>query len=460
MLIQSQLTNIESDSQVQIKYESPMPKSTPFYSCLEPLNRTGVWKKWAGYLVAAKFQASVTTEYYAIRNGVSVFDTSPLFKYHFTGTQAIDVLRRALVRDVADCEVGQAQYTAWCDENGFVVQDGVVIRVSDDEFLLTAAEPSLRYFRRIAGAMGLSDCRVEDVSASFGVLAVQGPLSCEVLCKLAPAVSKLGFFEVANTEIAGRRVWVSRTGFTGDLGYEIWVRAEHAAKICEKVLAAGADCNIIPIGSDALKIARLEAGLLLMDVDFESARYAWVDAQRETPVELGWAWMLKNLSRDGRDFIGRDAIEKELQQKTNRWRTVGLEIDWHDYERVHREAGIPTPKYEHYHEGTFSIYRPGSKQWDYAGYATSFLFSSLLKKTIAIAKLPNDLASVGTEVNLELSVIRKPVNVLGRVTRMPFFNPVRKTQMPDLMIDHPKAGHVKEAHSSVIQTDVVQSEGK
>ena len=408
-----------------------MPKSTPFFPCLEPLNRTGVWKKWADYLVAAKFQASVTTEYYAIRNGVCVFDTSPLFKYRFTGTQAIELLRRSLVRDVASCKVGQAQYTAWCNENGFVIQDGVVVRVAEDEFLLTAAEPSLRYFRQIARLIGLSDWHVEDVSECFGILAVQGPLSFEVLCQLAPEISQLGYFQVAKTKIVDRPVLISRTGFTGDLGYELWVQTVDAVEICQAVFNAGAGYNIIPIGSNALKIARVEAGLLLMDIDFESARYAWVDAQRETPVELGWAWMLKNLDRDQREFMGRDAIEKEIQQKSNRWLTVGLEIDWHDYERMHRDAGIPTPKYEHYCEGTFSIYRRGEREWDYAGYATSFLFSSLLKKPIAIAKLPNNLAAVGTEVDLELSVIRKPVNVLSRVTRMPFFNPDRKTQAMD-----------------------------
>ncbi|MFK7822270.1 MAG: aminomethyl transferase family protein, partial [Planctomycetaceae bacterium] len=220
---------------------------------------------------------------------------------------------------------------------------------------------------------------------------------------------------------------LSRTGFTGDLGYELWVQREDATTVFDALMNAGRGYNITPIGSTALKMARIEAGLLLLDVDFHSSRYAWVDAQRETPMELGWDWMFRRLAKDKRDFIGRAAIESEIKSKSSRWTTVGIEVDWRDYDRVHREAGITTPQHELYSESTISVYRRSETPWDYAGYASSFVFSSLLKKPLAIAKLPLDMASPGTEVELELSVIRKPVNVLARVAKMPFFNPDRKT---------------------------------
>ena len=128
-------------------------------------------------------------------------------------------------------------------------------------------------------------------------------------------------------------------------------------------------------------------------------------------------------------LLAAKRIEAEIDQRSSRWTTVGLDLDWHDYERVHLEAGIMPPKEGVHGESTMSIYRhydEGGKEYDYAGYASSFLYSSLLKKPIAIAKLPLDLAKPGTKVDIELSVIRKPVNVLARVTRMPFYNPARK----------------------------------
>lgn len=407
-----------------------VPKITPFHERLDPLNQTRIWKNWSGYLVAPKYQYSISSEYYAIRNSVTLLDTSPLFKYRFTGSEAIELLKHALARDVTKCRVGQAQYTVWCDEQGFLVQDGVILRISEDEYMLTSAEPSLRYFRKIARKMGLSDSIAQDISTQFGIVALQGPHSHNVIAQLTDDATALKYFRLTESRIAGKEVVISRTGFTGDLGYEIWVRAEDAIVIWDALMKAGEGYNIIPIGTTALKMARVEAGLLLMDVDFHSSRYSWVDAQRETPIELGWSWMFRGLAKDKRDFIGRAAIEAEIENCSSRWTTVGLEIDWHDYERVHLEAGISPPKYELYREETMSLYRRGEKEWDYAGYATSFLFSSLLKKPIAIAKLPLDMAKPGTEVDMENSVIRKPVNVLARVCRMPFYDPERKARLP------------------------------
>ena len=162
-------------------------------------------------------------------------------------------------------------------------------------------------------------------------------------------------------------------------------------------------------------------------MDFHTSRFAWVDAQRDTPIELGWGWMFRKLGEDGRDFIGRAAIESELETGSSRWRTVGLSVDWFDYERVYSEAGILPPMHELYVETTRSVYRRGTKEWDYAGHATSFLASTLLRKPIALAKLAPDVAEPGREVDLEVTVIHRPQNVLARVVQTPIYSPPRKT---------------------------------
>lgn len=404
-----------------------MPRTTPFHARLDPLNETRVWKHWSGYLVAPQYQYSLNAEYYAIRNSVSLLDTSPLFKYRFTGNGARELLERVLARDIGTCSVGRAQYTCWCDERGFVQQDGVILHPTPDEYRLTAAEPALRHFRTVAREAGITNVRIDDVSSDFGILALQGPHAHRVLSRLTDAVTPLTYFGVTTATIAGCDVVVSRTGYTGDLGYEIWIDAARAETVWDALVAAGQGHNLTPIGTTAMKMARVEAGLLLMGVDFHSARYAWVDAQRETPLELGWGWMFRRLEEDGRAFIGRTAIEAEIANGTSRWKTVGLAVDWHEYERIHTDAGILPPHHELYAERTMSIYRRGAKEWDYAGYASSFLASTLLRRPIAIAKLPHDLAEPGTEVDLEISVIRRPENVLARVASLPFFSPPRKS---------------------------------
>ncbi len=404
-----------------------MPRYTPFHQRLVPFNETEIWKNWSGYLVAPNYQYSISTEYYAIRNAVSILDTSPLFKYKFSGADAEKLLQKALVRDIRKCKTGQAQYTLFCDDDGFVVQDGVILRVTEDEFYLTAAEPALRYFRQIARSLDLKKIQIDDVSTEFGILAIQGPHSHNVLSQLTDATSSLNYFRLAQTTIEGCPVIISRTGYTGDLGYEIWIRAKNAETVWDAIAAAGKGYNLTPIGTTALKMARVEAGLLLMGVDFHSSRFAWSPEQKETPIELGFKWMLKDLKNDDRDFIGRDAIEAEFDGEYSRWTTTGLSIDVEDYEQLHTQAGILPCKNNIYRESTMSVYRRSEKEWDYAGYASSFLYSSLLKRPIAIAKIPLDLAVPGTQLDLEIPIIRKPKNVLATVSPMPFYSPPQKT---------------------------------
>ena len=402
-------------------------KTTPFHDRLKPLNGTHLWEHWSGYLSAVKYQHSATFEYFAIRNSAALFDTSPLFKYRISGPDAASFLGGVMTRDPETCAVGHGLYTAWCDDDGFVREDGVILRTGADEFWLAAAKPNLDYLARAAG------CRqvvVDDVSARFGILALQGPLSTDVLAAAGVDVAALPYFGVTSAALAGRRIMISRTGFTGDLGYEIWVEAPDAIRVFDAIVGSGVDFNLVPIGSRALTMARLEAGMLLIDVDFSSVRHAWTPADRETPDELGLGWMVP--SSESRPFVGAAAIARERELETTRWRTVGIQADPGAYEGMFNSRGLIAPKHGVYVDTSQSLYdrdfdaEPGGQ---YVGYVTSFMFSPLLKRHIGIAKVPFDRAGAGSEVYLERSVLHRPAYVKCHVVPMPMFNPPRKTAL-------------------------------
>jgi len=277
------------------------------------MNETGLWSHWSGYLAAEKYQSAEKFEYFAIRNAAGIIDTSPLYKYLITGRDAESFLAGMLARDIRKCRPGQAHYTAWCDDAGYVVEDGVILRHSEDEFLLTAAEPNMAYLEDLRGSKSVE---FEDVSDEYGALALQGPYARVILEQLAPEMAQIGYFHLTPAKIAGNPVVISRTGYTGDLGYEIWVETDKALDIWDALYEVAQPYGVLPAGQIALLITRIEAGLVLIDVDFHSARYAWNDDQRTTPHELGLGWMLRDLDSDDRAFIGRSAIERELRDKT------------------------------------------------------------------------------------------------------------------------------------------------
>ena len=403
-----------------------MVKKTPFYERTKDLNQTMLWEHWAGYLVARRYQYSETFEYYAIRNSAGIFDTSPLFKYCIKGADATKFLCGVLARDVRTCPVGHAQYTIWCDDQGWLIEDGVVLHVAEDEYWLASAEPNLRYLRKLVGYY--DEVTITDMSEEYGILALQGPHSLNILAQLSDKIRDLAYFELTQTEFAGKSVMVSRTGYTGDLGYEIWVGKEDAVAVWDAIMAAGAGYNITPFGQKVLHIARIDAGLLMIDVEYHTARHAWTDEQRSSPIELGFGWMFRKLKKDDRAFIGRRAIEKELAEKSSRWKLVGIEVDWRSYEKMYNDLGLMAPKDSSLIEEAMSLYvcnQNENKEW--VGHTTSYVFSTLLKKHIAIAKVDPAMSKVGTELQLELMVNDRPRVVKARVVKMPFFNPARKT---------------------------------
>lgn len=403
-----------------------MIKQSPFHSRLVESNETMFWDNWVGYASPTQYQYSTVFEYFASRNAVALFDSSPLFKYCIRGADAAAFLAGVLVRDVGQCPVGRAQYTIWCNDAGFVLEDGVLLHVAEDEFWLTAAEPNLKYF---ADLVGRRRVEIRDISEEYGILAVQGPHSLAVLQQLTGDVAGLRYFGLTETEIAQKRVVVSRTGFTGDLGYEVWVRAEDGLAVWDALREAGRGYNLTLMGSKALSMARIEAGLLLIGVDFASARYAWVDAQRETPLELGLGWMLRGLVGEKRPFIGRAAIEHAIQHNTARWQTVGLMLEPAAYEEIHNRQGIIAPKAGVLYQDTLYVYSDDynvNRNSEYVGYVTSLVFSPLLKRHIAIAKIASPVAA-GGRVFVEMEVLHRSQYFPAQMTRLPFYNPARKT---------------------------------
>jgi aminomethyltransferase len=398
-----------------------MIRTTPFHERTSALNETGLWEHWSNHLVATRYQMSDKFEYFAIRNAAALFDTSPLYKYRFHGPDAERYLAGVLARDIRMCQPGHAQYTIWCDGRGYLVEDGVILRHAPDDFVLTAAEPNLAWFDELRGGL---DVGIEDVTDDWAVLAVQGPRSRDILAPLSADIERLPYFGLTSTKIGKVPVHVSRTGYTGDLGYEIWVRSADALRVWDAVWAGSRGRGVIPFGMTALYMARIEAGLVLLDVDFHSSRFAWTDADRTTPIELGLGWMLRGLDTDDREFLGRDAIAREIRDRTSRWKLSGLVVDWKDYDRIYDAAGLIPPKDHSPIQDEYYVYDDDLNQ---LGYATSQMYSPMLQRHIALARVPLDRTAIGSRVKLELAVNHRYEYFDATVARTPLFNPERRT---------------------------------
>jgi aminomethyltransferase len=403
-------------------------KTTPFHARLSELNQTGLYGHWAGHLSTLRYDLSAKHEYFAVRNSAGFFDTSPLYKYRITGRDSELFLATLMTRDVRRCRPGQAMYTVWCNDAGYVLEDGVVFRDAEDDWLLTAADPNLGYLESLVGRQRVA---IEDVSADYGMLAVQGPRSREILAALAPEVEDLAFFGQTPAKIGGAPVVVSRTGYTGDLGFEVRVESDDALAVLDRIIQAGEGHGFRPFGEDALMMLRIEAGLSLINVEFTSARYAFTDAERFTAKELGFGWMLGRAGSalgEGRPFIGRRAIEAELRDGTSRWATVGLWVDWQEYARLHTERGLLVPKDETPVAWESMLYG-GPDRDERVGYATSLMYSPMLQRHIAIARVLPAYAAKGSTVHLEITVDHEYLSVPATTDRLPLFNPARKTSM-------------------------------
>ncbi len=393
-----------------------MLKTTPFHSRTAPLVQGQAWRRWAGYMVASAYELLHEREYAAIRNSAALLDVSPLYKYLVSGPGAVRLLDRMVTRNVTKCALNQVMYTTWCDARGKVIDDGTISRLAEAQFRLTSAEPNLRWLS--LNATGL-DAAIEDVSERTGALALQGPLSRTILSQICDAeLTGLKYFRLLQTSAQGIPVTISRTGYTGDLGFELWVDASRAVELWDLLIQAGTPYGITPAGIWALDLARIEAGLVMLDVDYHSAHHALIPAQESSPLELGLEW---TVSWDKGPYNGRRALRAERQRGAE-WRLVGLAVDWESLESLYREVGLPPQLPGLAWRTSVPVYH-GGKQ---IGYASSGCWSPLLKQYLALAHLRAPHFAPGTPVRFELTVEHRRLQADARVVKLPFYDPERK----------------------------------
>ena len=397
-----------------------MPIGTAVHSRTFPLCASLNYREWAGYFAVSSYEEHHEHEYNAIRNAAALIDVSPLFKYSITGPDAARFVDRLITRDVSKMSVGQVYYTPWCDERGYVIDDGTVARLGETRFRWTAADPNLRWFTQNAAGLQV---HVADISEEVAALALQGPTSARLLRAASTAdIDRLMYFRVTSGSIGGVTVEISRTGYTGDLGYEVWIPAGSAVSVWDALMDQGRPFDIKPAGMLALDVARVEAGLLLIEVDFFSSKKALIAPQRYTPFEMGLGRLV---SLDKGRFVGQQALRREHTEGPRR-QIVGLQIDWPSVERIYDNAGLPPTVGATASRTPVPVYR-GSKQ---VGKATTTTWSPVLKKMIALATIDRPHFADGTTLDMELTVEAVRHRVPVKVVPTPFFNPPRKTATP------------------------------
>ncbi len=374
------------------------------------------WRTWSGYFVASSYDVVHDYEYHAIRNTAALLDISPLYKYDVRGKDALQLVNRVITRDAAKCAVGQALYACLCDGEGKVIQEGTVFRLTADHFRFHLADPSLRWLN--LNAIGL-EVAIKDVSEEIAALALQGPNALTILKQVVEAdLSKLRFFRLTSATVAGVPVIISRTGYTGDLGYEIWLSAGAAETIWDRLMDKGKPYGVKPTGLLALDLARLEAGFILIEVDYIGVEKALIPSQKYSPFEIGLGW---TVDLQKKYFVGCKALRLESEQRPSR-RVIGLEIDWCGYEHLYRQVGLPPHVPAAAWRGGVPLYHDDTQ----VGHATTGGWSPTLKKYIALATVNHERCQMGTSLEMETTVEHVRKKVQAMVVKTPFFDPPRK----------------------------------
>jgi aminomethyltransferase len=380
------------------------------------------WKEWAGYYAVRSFDVHLDREYHAFRQAAGLIDVTPLYKYEVRGPDAAAFLSRIMVRDIGKLALGRMTYLCWCDHEGKVVDDGTVGHLDENHFRVTAAEPAFGWMTRLASGYRVS---VEDVSERIGALAVQGPRSRDILRQCTEAnLDELPFFGVTRTRLDGIDVYVSRTGYTGDLGYEVWMQRKHALVVWDALMEAGRPHRIEPAGLDALDVTRIEAGFIMNGVDYFSAHHCLIESRKSTPYELGLGWTVK-LDRD--PFVGQTALRAE-KARGPAWKLVGLKIDWDEFEALFARFKLPPQVPVGAWRDPRPVYDGSGRQ---VGFATSGAWSPLLKANLALAHVRSSHARAGSRLKLEVPAEFERHQVTALVCKTPFFDPERKKATGD-----------------------------
>ncbi len=381
---------------------------TPFHARARELQQNDRFVPWAGYSTVDVF-TSVEQEYFAVRNATTLYDLTPMVKYRIGGPDAERYLNRLVTRDVRKQKVGRVSYVVWCNDAGHIIDDGTIFRLGPQDFRVCTAERQLDWFAD--SAIGF-DVSIEEVTADIAALAVQGPTSCFVLKRFGLAgIERLKPFELGEFSVGDRPLMASRTGFTGDLGYELWMRPEHALSVWDELMAAGSTRGIRAIGSQALNMVRIEAGFLMPNVDFVSAEHTVRVNRDRTPLELGLGWLV---DFDKPHFNGRRALLAQRDRGPKRL-LVGLDV-----------AGNKPA-----HHALLYAEEAGRRE---VGSVTSAMWSPTCKRNIALAIVDAPFHATGSTVWADIYLNRELVwerrMVAARVVDRPFFAPERRRLTP------------------------------
>jgi aminomethyltransferase len=378
------------------------------------------YREWSGFYAVSAYETHHEHEYNAIRNAAALIDVTPLYKYVISGRDATRFVNRVIARDINKVAVDQVIYCCWCDEYGKVIDDGTITRLEENRYRWTAADPNLRWFRQ--NAIGLHT-EIEDITEQLAALALQGPTSGKLLKSVAEAeIENLKYFRKTSGRIGGVPVDISRTGYTGDLGYEIWIPWNDAVKVWDALMNGGRGFDIHAAGMLALDVARIEAGLILADVDYISSKKALIESQKYSPAEVG---LEKLVHYDKENFVGRKALLDERKAGTKR-KLVGLEIDWNDVEKIFERKGLAPQTPSSASRAHVPVYSRHAQ----IGKATSTTWSPTLKQLIALASVESQYAPPDTRLQIEMTVEAVRYKCGARVRQLPFFNPARKTRTP------------------------------
>jgi len=397
-----------------------LPVGTAFHERTFTLCNSLNYREWSGYYTVSSYEVHHEHEYNAIRNAAALIDISPLYKYIVEGKDATRLVNRVITRDINKVKPGQVIYCCWCDEQGMVIDDGTITRLEENKYRWTAADPSLRWFHQNGLNM---DVRIEDISEKTAALALQGPTSGKLLKSIAQAdIANLKYFRVTSGKIAGVPVDISRTGYTGDLGYEIWVPWDQAVKVWDALMEGGRQFDIHAAGMLALDVARIEAGLLLIEVDYISSKKALISSQKYSPFELGFG---KMVHLDKENFVGKVALVQQQKNGVPR-QLVGLDLDWTEVEARYEKFGLTPAAPAQASRVHVPLYLGGRQ----VGKATSTTWSPLLKKMIALASVDTAHSQPGTRLQMEITIEAVRQKVTATVVKLPFFSPERKTKTP------------------------------
>ena len=390
-------------------------KQTPFHSRTSALTQAQAWRRWAGYIAPSQYELTHDREYAAIRNSAALFDVTPLYKYHISGPDAAALLNRVITRDIEKLKLNQVFYTPWCDAEGKVIDDGTVTRLEENFFRMTSADPNLRWLHMNATKLNV---RIEDVSDSIAALSLQGPESKAILKAGGADVDGLKYFHAVKTKLRDIPVTITRTGYTGDLGFEIWIANQYAEQLWDLLMHLGRGYGILPAGLIALDISRNEAGLILLDVDYISAKHTLIPQQKSSPFEINLGWAV---AKEKAHYVGQRALEAE-RARAAEWKFVGIDISWESLEALWAEVGLPPRLPTQAWRMSVPLFKSGKQ----IGYATSGTWSPILKKYIALAHVRAPHFEEGTQVEMEMTVEHHHKRAHARITKLPFFDPPRK----------------------------------